>query len=181
MARYAAVVLLVLALVAGSASANRALKGDPAAKAKTTTITSSLAGAPAAQFSTLLAAVKAAGLADALNKPDLALTIFAPTNAAFAKLITALKTTPEKLLADKALLTKVLSYHVVPVGAAKSTSLKNGQKWATLLKGQDLTVDLSKAGTVVIKGATNSATVVAADVPAGKSIVHVIDTVLVPK
>jgi uncharacterized surface protein with fasciclin (FAS1) repeats len=48
--------------------------------AKPVTITSALAGAPPAQFSTLLAAVKAAGLADALNKPDLAYTIFAPTN-----------------------------------------------------------------------------------------------------
>ncbi|KAI8462205.1 MAG: Fasciclin domain-containing protein [Monoraphidium minutum] len=148
--------------------------------AKPATLTSSLAGAPPAMFSTLLAAVKAAGLAEALDKPDLAFTIFAPTNEAFGKLLAALKMTPEKLLADKPLLTKVLSYHVVPA-VAQSKSLKNNQKLPTLLKEQGLTVDLSKAGTVTIAGATNKAKVVAADVRAGKSVVHVIDTVLVPK
>lgn len=175
-----AVVACGLLVANANASARSLLGGTPAAKTKPVTLTSALAGAPADKFSTLLAAVKAAGLAEDLDKSSLALTIFAPTNEAFAKLFAALKTTPEKVLADKALLTKVLSLHVVGLPAL-SKSLKSNQKLPTLLKGQELTVDLSKAGTVVIKGPTNSAKVIAADVPAGKSVVHVIDTVLVPK
>ena len=97
-------------------------------------------------------------------------------DAAFATLLKALKMTPEKLLANKDLLTKVLTYHVVPV-VAKASDLKNGQKLKTL-QGQEIKV----TGKVTLSSTGGSkAKVVTANVAAGKAVVHVIDSVLLPK
>jgi uncharacterized surface protein with fasciclin (FAS1) repeats len=125
-----------------------------------------------ADHSTLVAAVKAAGLAETLKGAG-PFTIFAPTNAAFSALPAGtvdglLK--PEK----KADLTKILTYHVV-AGAVKAADLKDGQKVKTL-QGGELTVSI-KDGKVKINGAN----VTAADLSGSNGVIHVIDGVLMPK
>jgi len=121
---------------------------------------------------TLVAAVKAAGLAETLSGPG-PFTVFAPTNEAFAKLP---KGAVEGLLKPekKADLTKVLTYHVVP-GALKASDLKNGQKLKTV-QGTELTVT-EKDGVWMINGAK----VTIADVISSNGVTHVIDSVLMPK
>ncbi len=120
-------------------------------------------------FMTLVAAVKAAGLVDALSGPG-PLTVFAPTDDAFAKLG---KATIDSVLADKALLTKILTYHVVSgkVMAADVVKLTA----AKTLQGGEVKVSVV-GGAVKI----NDATVVVADVLATNGVIHVIDTVLMP-
>jgi uncharacterized surface protein with fasciclin (FAS1) repeats len=125
-----------------------------------------------ADHTTLVAAVKAAGLVETLKGAG-PFTIFAPTNAAFAALPAGtvdglLK--PEK----KADLTGILTYHVVS-GAVKAADLKDGQKVKTL-QGGELTVSV-KDGKVKINGAN----VTAADLAGSNGVVHVIDAVLMPK
>lgn len=123
-------------------------------------------------LSTLVAAVKAGDLVDVL-KGDGPFTVFAPTNEAFAKLPAG---TVENLLKpeNKAQLVSVLTYHVVP-GKVMSKDLKNGQK-AKTVQGSEITVTL-KDGKAMI----NNATVTAADIEASNGVVHVIDTVILPK
>ncbi len=121
------------------------------------------------QFSTLLAALKAAGLDKTLAGKG-PFTVFAPTNAAFAKIP---KATLTALLKNKAGLTKVLTYHVVAgkVMAADVMKLKTAK---TL---QGASVKISVMGSVV---EIDKAKVVKADVAASNGVVHVIDTVLMP-
>ena len=121
---------------------------------------------------TLVAAVKAAGLVETLSGPG-PFTVFAPTNEAFAKLPAGavdglLK--PE----SKAKLTGVLTYHVV-AGALKAADLKDGQKLKTV-QGEELTVSV-KGGKVMINGAN----VTIADAVSSNGVTHVIDAVLMPK
>ncbi|GIW34795.1 fasciclin domain-containing protein [Meiothermus sp.] len=122
-------------------------------------------------FSTLLAAVQAAGLAQTLSGPG-PFTVFAPTNEAFAKIP---KADLDKLLADKAALTKVLTYHVVAgrVPSSQVVTLKE----AKTVEGQNVTIAV-KDGKVVLNG---NSTVTAVDIQASNGIIHVIDTVLLPK
>jgi len=126
----------------------------------------------AGSFKTLVAAVKAAGLADTLSGKG-PFTVFAPTDAAFAKLPAG---TVESLLKpeNKDKLKAILLYHVVK-GDVKSGDLKDGESVKTL-DGQSLTVGIS-GGVVNVNGAT----VVKADIPASNGVIHVIDTVLIPK
>jgi transforming growth factor-beta-induced protein len=129
------------------------------------------------RFSTLLAAVQATGLTDALVAEPY--TIFAPTNDAFASLIANLETTPEELLADTDLVTEVLTYHVVPVPAL-STDLSDGQVLPTL-NGGNVTVSLTDGMVVIIPENGPDATVVEADIVADNgTVVHGIDQVLIP-
>jgi uncharacterized surface protein with fasciclin (FAS1) repeats len=123
-------------------------------------------------LSTLVAAVKAGDLVGVL-KSEGPFTVFAPTNDAFAKLPAG---TVENLLKpeNKAQLVAVLTYHVVP-GKVMSKDLKNGQK-AKTVQGSEITVTL-KDGKAMI----NNATVTAADIEASNGVVHVIDTVILPK
>jgi uncharacterized surface protein with fasciclin (FAS1) repeats len=125
-----------------------------------------------ADHSTLVAAVKAAGLAETLKGAG-PFTIFAPTNAAFSALPAG---TVEGLLKPekKADLTTILTYHVV-AGAVKAADLKDGQKVKTL-QGGELTVSI-KEGKVKINGAN----VTAADLSGSNGIIHVVDGVLMPK
>ncbi|MFO1270833.1 MAG: fasciclin domain-containing protein [Rubrivivax sp.] len=126
------------------------------------------------QFSLLVEAVTAADLADALSAPG-PLTVFAPTNDAFTALLAELGTTKDALFADKALLTSVLTYHVlngrvlkadVPVGTAITT-----------LEGGTFTVD----GTLAITdGQGRKASITATDVLASNGVIHVIDKVILP-
>lgn len=125
-----------------------------------------------ADHTTLVAAVKAAGLAETLSGAG-PFTVFAPTNEAFAKLPAG---AVDNLLKPemKADLTKVLTYHVVP-GMLKAADLKDGQKLKTV-QGQELTVSI-KDGKVMVNGAN----VTIADAVSSNGVTHIIDAVLMPK
>ncbi|GAB4820091.1 hypothetical protein N2152v2_007137 [Parachlorella kessleri] len=140
-------------------------------------------------LSILATAVQAAGLASTLDDPNLVATIFAPTNDGEAQADSAYATqltlglTPEAALAPAniGVIKTLLSTHVVPGVAAKSTTLTNGQALPTLNSGENLTVDLTTPGTVLIKPSLGQAAkVVQPDIAACKAIVHVIDRVLLP-
>jgi uncharacterized surface protein with fasciclin (FAS1) repeats len=155
------VAVVVAAVAAGAATAT------PGTRAATKPNIVQVA-AKAGQFKTLLALAKQAGLVGALSTKTV--TVFAPTDAAFAKVP---KPTLAKLGKDKALLKRVLLYHVVAgrVPAAKvaaSTELET-------LEGSSLTV-MVDGSTVTVGGAT----VVKANIAARNGIIHVIDRVLIP-
>jgi uncharacterized surface protein with fasciclin (FAS1) repeats len=124
----------------------------------------------AGSFSTLLAAAEAAGLVETLTGEG-PLTVFAPTDEAFAALPEG---TVESLLMEEnqEQLVDILTYHVVS-GAVMSGDLSDGME-ATAVNGDTLTVDLSDG--VMI----NDATVTTADIEASNGVIHVIDTVLLP-
>jgi uncharacterized surface protein with fasciclin (FAS1) repeats len=128
--------------------------------------------AGSADHTTLVAAVKAAGLAETLSGAG-PFTVFAPTNDAFNKLPAG---TVDNLLKPemKGDLTKILTYHVVP-GALRAADLKDGQKLKTV-QNQELTVTI-KDGKVMIDGAN----VTTADVISSNGVTHVIDAVVTPK
>jgi uncharacterized surface protein with fasciclin (FAS1) repeats len=132
------------------------------------TIVDVAAGAP--QFSTLVAAVKAAGLVDTLSGAG-PFTVFAPTNDAFSKLPSG---TLDSLLKpeNRDKLRAILLYHVV-AGTVKSTDLKDGD--VKTANGEAVKIGLA-GGTVKV----NDATVTKADIPASNGVIHVIDTVLIP-
>ncbi|CAM4068775.1 fasciclin domain-containing protein [Deinococcus marmoris] len=120
-------------------------------------------------FSTLLAAVKAAGLVETLSSPG-PFTVFAPTNAAFAKIPAA---DLNALLNDPAALKAVLLYHVV---AGKVTASQvMGMSSGTTVNGADVNVSMMGSSVMI-----NDATVTKADIMASNGIIHVIDTVLMP-
>jgi uncharacterized surface protein with fasciclin (FAS1) repeats len=127
--------------------------------------------AAAGSFGTLVAAVQAAGLVDTLKGPG-PFTVFAPTDAAFAKLPPG---TVQTLLRpeNRAQLQKILTYHVVP-GAITSSQLAGKTAAPVTVQGQILAVD-GRSGVTV-----NNARVVTADVRASNGVIHVIDTVLMP-
>ena len=122
----------------------------------------------AGSFKTLVAAVQQAGLVDTL-KGSGPFTVFAPTDEAFAKIP---KAQLDALMKDKAALTKVLTYHVVP-GKVTATQVKSGQ--VKTVQGQSLSVKADKGAVSV-----NDAKVVKADVMADNGVIHVIDTVVLP-
>ena len=121
------------------------------------------------EFSTLVAAVTAAGLGEALSGEG-PFTVFAPTNAAFEALPAGLL---EKLLLpeNKEVLTKILTYHVV---AAKVMAADVAAGDVATLEGS--TVTITTEGGVKV----NTSNVTATDVPASNGVIHVIDAVLVP-
>jgi uncharacterized surface protein with fasciclin (FAS1) repeats len=126
------------------------------------------------QFSTLVGLVKKAGLVKALSAPG-PVTVFAPTNAAFAKVP---KATLDKLAADKKLLRSVLTYHVVKgaVPASKVVTL-NGKK-VTTLNGAPVTIRIT--GKTKKSVYVNNAKVLKVDLRASNGIVHSINRVLIP-
>ena len=132
--------------------------------------------AAAGSFTTLLAAAKAAGLVDALKGPG-PLTVFAPTDKAFATLIRRLRTTPEKLLSDPTRLASILKYHVV-AGEVFSPQLKVGRNVVTTLNGNKIVVRKYRNGTVTVNG---TARVTTANVDASNGVIHVINRVLIPR
>lgn len=136
-----------------------------ALRTRAATLVEIAAGNP--DFSTLVAAVQAAGLADALAGPG-PLTVFAPNNAAFAKLPPG---TVESLLADPARLRQVLLYHVVP-----------GRRTASTLTAGPIVTVQGAAARISLQGGVkiDAATVVAADVSADNGVIHVIDSVILP-
>lgn len=123
------------------------------------------------ELSTLVTAVKAAGLVETLQS-DGPFTVFAPTNAAFEALpegVLEMLLKPE----NKDQLTAVLTYHVIG-SEVMSGDLKDGMK-AKTVEGSDVTIDISY-GTVVV----DNAKVAIADIKASNGVVHVIDTVILP-
>ena len=124
----------------------------------------------AGQFDTLVAAVKAAGLVDVL-KSDGPFTVFAPTDEAFAKVP---KDTLDALVRDKAKLQKVLTYHVL-TSKWSSDDIRMVKSTGTAL-GPPVTFG-EKNGSLTV----NDAVVVKADVDCANGVIHVIDTVLMPK
>jgi len=133
---------------------------------------------------TLVAAVKAAGLVDTLSGPG-PFTVFAPTNAAFAKLPPG---TVDNLLKpeNKPTLTKVLTYHVVPgrmtaVGLMKAVKDGEGEAHLKTVAGEDITVKQAGPGKLTVTDAKGDvASVTIADVLQSNGVIHVIDTVLLP-
>lgn len=153
------VVLMVMSL------STSALGAENAAPTKDIVDTAVEAG----EFKTLAAALEKAGLVNAL-KGDGPFTVFAPTDAAFEKLLKELNVTPEQLLAREDLAT-ILQYHVVP-GKVMSRDLKEGMK-AKTLASKEVTFSLNPAR-------VNNANIVKPDIQASNGVIHVIDTVLIP-
>jgi uncharacterized surface protein with fasciclin (FAS1) repeats len=124
----------------------------------------------AGSFNTLVAAVKAAGLVETLKGAG-PYTVFAPTDEAFKKLPAG---TVEALLKDKAKLTAILTYHVVPgtVMAADVVKLKD----AKTVQGQKVLIRAGKDGVMI-----DNAKVVKTDIVTSNGVIHVIDTVILPK
>jgi len=127
----------------------------------------------AGNFTTLVAAVKAAGLVETLKGPG-PFTVFAPTDAAFAALPAG---TVETLLKpeNKAKLVSILTYHVLP-GRVMSADIAGKKLNPKTVEGQALAIDASGAAVKV-----NDATVTKADIGADNGVIHVIDKVLLPK
>src|SRR6476620_6877017 len=128
--------------------------------------------AAAAKFNTLVAAVKAAGLVDTLKGPG-PFTVFAPTDEAFAKLPGG---SVENLLkpANKQQLVAILTYHVVP-GKVMSKDLVGKKTMAKTVEGTQVSIDATDGARV------DNAKVVKADIEASNGVIHVIDTVIIPK
>ena len=123
----------------------------------------------AGSFKTLVTAIEAAGLVDTLKGPG-PFTVFAPTDAAFAKIP---KAKLDALLKDKVALAKVLTYHVVS-GKVMAADVKPGA--VKSVQGSNLTVS-TKGGKVML----DKAHVTKTDIVADNGVIHVIDTVLMPK
>ena len=122
----------------------------------------------AGKFNTLAAALQAAGLVDTLKGPG-PFTVFAPTDEAFAKIP---KADLDALLKDKAKLTAVLTYHVVS-GKVMAKDVKAGK--VKTVQGSELTLGTTGGVTV------DAAKVVQADIVADNGVIHVIDSVVLPK
>lgn len=132
---------------------------------------------------TLVAAVKAAGLVDTLSGPG-PFTVFAPTNAAFAKLPAG---TVDTLLKpeNKAMLTSVLTYHVVPgkitaADIAAKIKANMGKATYTTVEGGTLTFAKSGKGYTIADAKGHSGKVTIANVMQSNGVIHVIDTVMLP-
>lgn len=124
----------------------------------------------AGQFKTLVAAVKAAGLVETLSGPG-PFTVFAPTDEAFAKLP---KGTVEALLQDKDKLTAILTYHVVSGKVLAADVMKLTS--AMTVQGQEVSI-MIKDGKVMV----DNAQVITTDIICSNGVIHVIDSVILPK
>jgi uncharacterized surface protein with fasciclin (FAS1) repeats len=155
-----ALALGALALIVGSAGP--AQTAEPTKDIVTTAV-------QAGNFTTLAKALAAADLVGTLQGPG-PFTVFAPTDEAFAKLPAG---TLEALLADKAKLTKVLTYHVVPGSVMAADVVKMSS--AKTVQGQSVTI--STRGGVKV----DNANVVKTDIVATNGVIHVIDAVILPR
>ena len=181
----AALVLASSALGGTAAVANHHKMSNPmvggAAMLPAKTIVENASAAP--NLTTLVAAVKAAGLVETLASPG-PFTVFAPTNAAFEKLPAGTVGTlvkPE----NKATLTKILTYHVVAGKLTASdivSAIKagGGQASLTTVAGEKLTARLSGNSVVITDGKGGQSAVTTVDVMQSNGVVHVIDSVLLP-
>ena len=165
LSRLAAIALLALPAAATAQGSSHAKPAATAAK------TIPEVAIEAGSFTTLVAALKAAGLVETLQGKG-PFTVFAPTDAAFAKLPAG---TVEALLADKAKLTAILTYHVVPGRVMAGDIVKANGATAKTVNGASVTA-VVRDGKVYVGGAQ----VTGADVAASNGVIHVIDTVLMP-
>lgn len=147
----------------------------PAAPAPTQSIVQIAAGNP--EFSTLVSLVRKAGLVEAISAKG-PFTVFAPTNEAFAKLAKEAPATYAAVLADPALLAKVLTYHVVAGDVRSASAIAVARQNGTVkaLAGESISLSL-KDGKLILN---SSSTVVTADVLGTNGVIHAIDTVIVP-
>ncbi len=159
--------MLAATVVAAVAVAAPAAAAPSASKENITQIASS-----SPQFSTLASLLKKAGLVGALTSGNY--TVFAPTNAAFAKVP---KATLNAVANNPALLKKVLTYHVVKGKAPASTVVTLNGKSVKTLEGQGVKVSV-RGGKVFLNGSTR---VTKTDVMASNGVIHVINGVLIPK
>ena len=163
--------IAVVASACSSSDNKSSSKTDPtststAAKAPGTVV---VVASSNPDFSTLVTAVTKAGLVETLNGPG-PYTVFAPTNAAFAKIPADQL---NAILADKAQLTKILTYHVVS-GKVMAADLQPEQMVKTV-EGQDLDIKVTNGAATV-----NGCNIVKTDVTASNGVIHVIDCVLIP-
>jgi uncharacterized surface protein with fasciclin (FAS1) repeats len=158
---------MTLRMLALAGAAMMAMSATPALAQKDIVDTAVAAG----QFKTLASALTAAGLVQTLKGPG-PYTVFAPTDAAFAKLPAG---TLQNLLKpeNKAQLTAILTYHVVPGKVTSAEVVKLSQ--ASTVEGKPLAIHTM--GTAVM---VNDATVIKADIAASNGVIHVIDKVLLP-
>ncbi|RXH19555.1 fasciclin domain-containing protein [Bradyrhizobium guangzhouense] len=154
----------IRSFVAGAALV-AALLGPSMARAADIVDTAVSAGS----FNTLVTAVKAAGLVHTLKSKG-PFTVFAPNDAAFAKLPPG---TVESLLKNRAKLASILKYHVIP-GRVKAADVAGKSLKVATVEGQPVNVDGSFGVTV------NDAHVIQPDIEASNGVIHVIDTVLLP-
>ena len=168
---------LTVGLIAVAALSACAPAAQTSQAASTGTIVDVAAGNK--DFTTLVAAVKAAGLVETLSGKG-PFTVFAPTNAAFAKLPAG---TVDTLLKpeNKATLVKILTYHVVAGEVPASTVVTLNGKAAKSVQGQDVTVNVKDGKVSLTDASGGTSNVVAVDVKASNGVIHVIDTVLLPK
>ena len=178
-----------------TAAAAASTDAAPATMAPTATETPMSGGAPAGSdaaaegdigdtavaagdFTTLVAAVQAAGLEETLRGEG-PFTVFAPTDDAFAALPTG---TLDRLLEDPAGdLTDILTYHVVPGAVPAADVVELDGEAVTTVNGAAITVGVADDGSVTLTDAAgNEAAVVATDVQASNGVIHVIDAVLLP-
>ena len=129
-------------------------------------------------LSTLASLVVSGGLFGDLNDTSASLTVFAPTNEAFAAALEALEINQSDLEGNPTLLTSILTYHVVD-SAVLSGDIEDGQALATR-NGATLTVGVSDDGVTLTDEQGNTYTVVTADMVASNGVIHVIDGVLLP-
>ncbi len=167
------------ALADGSCSQGKAASASKAAQGDVVDV-----AVGSKDHTTLVAAVKAAGLVDTLKSAG-PFTVFAPTNAAFGKLPAG---TVESLLEEKnkATLTAVLTYHVVPGNVDSATLvglIKKGKGQAVVktVQGGSLTASLSGDKVVLTDEKGGKAHVTAVDLAGSNGVIHVIDTVVMPK
>ena len=128
----------------------------------------------AGDFTTLVAAVQAAGLVETLSGPG-PFTVLAPTDEAFAAALTVLGLTADELLADTEMLKAVLTYHVIPGKVLAETVVTLGGQSVATVNGAE--VEITVDGDKVM---VNDANVIAVDVLASNGVIHVIDKVLLP-
>jgi uncharacterized surface protein with fasciclin (FAS1) repeats len=167
LSRLTVIAIATLGLVAAPALAGDCASGASKASYKSEADIVDVAQS-AGSFNTLVAAIQAADLVEVL-KSDGPFTVFAPTDDAFAKLPDG---TLDSLLADKAALTNVLTYHVVPgkVLAADVAGLTSAKS----VQGQDIKIDTSSGVRV------DQANVIKTDIIASNGVIHVIDSVILP-
>lgn len=164
------IILAIAATTAALTLTSNLTAGEAKAEAKADNDIVAVA-ARADNFKTLVAAVKAAGLVETLQGSG-PFTVFAPTDEAFAKLPEG---TVEDLLKpeNKEKLVAVLTYHVVP-GKVMAADVKTGE--VKTVQGQAVKINVADAGVTV-----DSAKVVKTDISADNGVIHVIDSVILPK
>lgn len=151
---------------------------SPASAANCSTIAQDLASN--GKLSVVLTAVKAAGLEAYFSNPDLEVTVFAPFNGAFIAALRTYGISASQLLSNKAVLLKILQNHVIPGAVLNSTALAATTTPLTSLAGQTITVSTSNGTISLTPEGGGPARIITPDLAACKSIVQVIDYVLLP-